>query len=273
MPSQLPDELHDRLSGLRADLDGVPMADAHAVRRRGDRRTRHQAVGTAVASVAAIGLVGTLALSALGEERGSSRPVPGTPTVTATDVATPAPALHGALAADPLLTGADLGPFPVYGVLLDSPEAPDVPPMCAPDPAGLGAAQVAQRLYYSDLDATGSEWVLRFDSAAAAERATSQLAEGSVGGDCARDTTGEDFVTTPAGPAAVEAGDEAYRTSLAMVPAPGVGSELSYQEMVVGRDANVVTVLYWRSQGSPREDGGSVLSAEQLARALDAAVD
>jgi hypothetical protein len=261
------DELHERLHSLRADLDGVPLAAPSAVRRRGERRTRHQVAGAAVASVAALGLVGTVAVSALGAENDAApRPI-----IATTPTAEASPGLVEALADDPLLTGADLGEFPVYGVLMDSPDAPQVPPMCADDPAGLAAAERAARYFYSDLDANAAEWVLRFDTVEQAGAAAAQLAQGSVGGACAEDVVEDEFDSVSTGPSDVGAGDEAYRTTLTTTPKPGVGSSPSYQELVVGRRGNVVVALFWSSMGKPDESGGTLLGETLVEEALGAA--
>lgn len=51
------DRLHDTLTTLRADTDRVGLADAGNVRRRGDQRTRRQAVGSVAAVFLAVAAV------------------------------------------------------------------------------------------------------------------------------------------------------------------------------------------------------------------------
>ncbi len=62
-PSGGTDQLEGRLRALHTDTDGVMLADASSVRRRGDRRRRMTQAGTvlgvAVLAVGAVGVAGT----------------------------------------------------------------------------------------------------------------------------------------------------------------------------------------------------------------------
>ncbi|MGZ4632075.1 MAG: hypothetical protein ACXV2G_05340 [Actinomycetes bacterium] len=90
------DRVRDTLTALRADVDGVPLAASTDVRRRGQARSRHQAV-VALAAAAVLVTAGVgAALDLTGED--SSAPVARTPTVLHT--ATPSPANVAPLVTD-----------------------------------------------------------------------------------------------------------------------------------------------------------------------------
>jgi hypothetical protein len=311
------DELQRRLSSLRADLDGVALASPRDVRRRGDRRTRNQLAGGAIASVAALGLVGTLALSALGAETDDNRPIVAA-TPTASDTASPAtaaptpsetstpkatattappatqgapdpsteqtppatpqttdeepgsPGLIEALADDPLLTGADLGEFPVYGALQRSPDDPSVAPLCATNPALFDAAERASGLFFDANigEATVSEWVLRFGTVAEAESAVKQLQDELAG--CEDQADPADVTLDVDGPTAVDVGDQAFRYAVKTTPVADGG--LGFDEVATVRQANVVVVAYWNAMGDPYNGSRAVFGTPVLQKALDAAV-
>jgi negative regulator of sigma E activity len=83
------DRVHDTLTALRRDTDGLPLAGSAAARRRGAQRTRRQAVGGVVAaSVLLAGAVG------VGSQLGGttkSAPIPPASQVPTTSVATTTP--------------------------------------------------------------------------------------------------------------------------------------------------------------------------------------
>ena len=59
------DKLTLTLDTLRSDVERTPLADSQTVRRRGDRRTRNQAVGGALVVVALVaGVAGLSGVSA-----------------------------------------------------------------------------------------------------------------------------------------------------------------------------------------------------------------
>ncbi|HEU4912222.1 MAG TPA: hypothetical protein VFV76_10005, partial [Actinomycetes bacterium] len=111
------DRLEETLRTLQLDVDRVGLADSASVRDRGDRRTRHQVVGSALATVAlvaaAVGVTGTLT-----SDREAVEGPPANPTVTTTQE----PALS--LAAQPLLRDGDLTGIEPYGAFQDSGEQP-----------------------------------------------------------------------------------------------------------------------------------------------------
>src|SRR6476646_961554 len=91
------DKLTLTLDTLRSDVERTPLADSQTVRRRGDQRTRRQAVGGALAVVAlvagAAGLIGGVG----GSNEADAPVATGRPTAS-TEVDQPL-----ALAAQPLL--------------------------------------------------------------------------------------------------------------------------------------------------------------------------
>lgn len=58
MPVDPDGQLDAQFGRLRSDVDAMPWADADAIRRRGDRRTRNHAIGGAAATLALIGGAG-----------------------------------------------------------------------------------------------------------------------------------------------------------------------------------------------------------------------
>lgn len=257
---RMPDPLASTLDTLRSDVERTPLADSMTVRRRGDQRTRRQAVGGALAVVAlvagAVGVMGGLT----GDDRATRLPATQSPTPTAE------PTLD--LARQPLLDPADLGTVGIYGGWRANPDpaaADQRLSRCIPEPASFGAAPRTARLFYGDLDATATEQVLRFadgDAAAVAVDEMTRAFEACDPGDPAARVSDRE----PSGVAVP--GAEALRASRSAAPPD---SELSYYELGVVLKANVVVVLQWGSMGKP--DGVDwVWDADLLQTAVDRAV-
>src|SRR5512133_981854 len=74
------DPMTTTLDTLRSDIERIPLSDSLTVRRRGDRRTRNQAVGGALAVVAlvagAVGIYGGLG----GNDEATNLPASPSPT-------------------------------------------------------------------------------------------------------------------------------------------------------------------------------------------------
>jgi hypothetical protein len=99
------------LEALRSDVERTPMADSLAVRRRGDQRTRRQAVGGALVVVALVaGTVGYLSGGLTGDDH-AQLPATQSPTVTTSPspTVTSAGPLVTEVPDEALMTVADLG--------------------------------------------------------------------------------------------------------------------------------------------------------------------
>lgn len=111
------DPVRDTLTMLRSDVDGAPLADSAAVRRRGQARARHQAIaGVAGVFVLVAAVVGGSA--ALAGRHSSAPPPPAT-----TSTPTPTESAPATLSPEHLLTaddfpGADRG-YPVFTLAKD----------------------------------------------------------------------------------------------------------------------------------------------------------
>jgi hypothetical protein len=259
------DKLTLTLDALRSDVERTPLADSMTVRRRGDQRTRRQAVGGAVAVVALVAGV----LGVLGGVGGINKADGQIPAHTSTPTPTPTPA---AIASTPfvatnLLTG--LGDYDAIGPFLDSGGAPaDDPQACDIHPANWGAAEMVSRRFYQDgSEATIDEYVLRFDDAG---QATAALLRPAADLAACPDVAPADGTVEPRirANAPVEG---AQATSRLFTPT--VASEPSYQEVVAVNAAdNVVVVLAWHASGSGRAKTGWTFTDFQVQAAIDAAV-
>ena len=261
------DKLTLTLDALRSDVERNPLADSLTVRRRGDQRTRRQAVGGALALVAlvagATGLYGGLG----GVDRADAPIATGGAT-------TPAPRLTAEIAAKPFvptnfLTG--LGDYDRIGPFLDSSESVTVEPQaCDIDPAGWGAAELVSRRFYQDgSEATINEYVLRFDDAGQATAALLRPAADLAA--CPPVAPADGTVEARNRSNAPVEGSQA--TSRLFTPT--AASEPSYQEVVaafVPGTENVIVVLSWHAFGSGRAAVGWTFTDFQVQAALDRAV-
>jgi hypothetical protein len=258
------DRLHDTLSALRSDVDHMPLADSSSVRARGTQRTRRQAIGTSLAVVAlvagAVGIGGALT----GTNKADTQ-LPAEQTTTAPTDEQPLQ-----LATDPFLKESDVakvGPFS----MLRSPDSTDglaqKQLQCMPDIATLGAPQTEGQFFYSDSDGTFSEHVLRFDTtdaAAAASVTLGQAFQNCPTGDASQATVADrqpEIVSSN--------GSHASRLST-----PTADAGVSYYELGLVQDANIVVVLQWSSMGNPVGDRATdwVWTATRLQTALDRAL-
>ncbi len=251
------------LSALRTDVERMPLADSHSVRRRGDRRTRNQAVGGALAVVALV--AGAAGLSGgFGGSSSADRNIPASGgTSASTQVDQPL-----TLAAQPLLTAADIGAIGPYTDWTLSPDPEDLKPFnqCVPSPATLGADKAAYGYFFSGLDAIAAEHALRFADTANARAAGDRLIAALAG--CDLGAASDNVVASPARPVSVPDADDAQ---VATREASPPGSEVSHYELGVVRKANVLIVLQWSSMGLP--DGVTeIWDAKRLQTALDRAV-
>ena len=170
VPSRGNDRVRDTLTALRVDAESCGLSDAASVRRRGQARTRHQALaGVGAAVVAVVAVVTGSAL--LGGQAGANHPIP---------PATQSPSPHALqLAPEPLLLGPDVGVVGPYQDFQRNPDPVDEqqrPMQCIPNPTALGAVEGKAALFYVDTgDATFIEHVLRFGDAATAGEAVTAL--------------------------------------------------------------------------------------------------
>jgi hypothetical protein len=263
------DKLTLTLDTLRSDVERTPLADSTTVRRRGDQRTRRQAVGGAVAVVALVaGIAGVLG-GAGGLDKADGQ-VPATQNPTAsTEVEQPL-----TLAANPLFP-AD-SPMLTVGqtTFTQSPDAPDVTQtklQCMPDPVTLGATPTKAGFFYSDVEGAFTEHVLQFATSNQAVAAASSLTAAFAA--CPEGNAAE-VTVDDRGPQAV--GLDGFHASRTSTPTADAG--IGYNEIGVARDQNVLVVLYFNGMGNPAEAENDtpasswVWSAERLQAALDAAV-
>ncbi|MEO7980698.1 MAG: hypothetical protein ABI807_07400 [Sporichthyaceae bacterium] len=259
-------ENHDKLTltldALRSDVERNPLADSQTVRRRGEQRTRRQAVGGALAVVAlvagAAGVVG-----GVGGSNRAEGPIATDGPTASTEVETPL-----AVAAQPLLAPADLGAVGPYSAWQLSPDPENVGQpfhLCVPSPTTLGAGASTYGHFYGDLDASATEHVLQFADSAGAKEAGDQLVSGLTA--CDLGAASDNVVTSTAQPVPLPAADEGRVVTREASPP---GSDVSYYELGVVREANVLVVLQWNSMGLP--DGVTqVWDAERMQAALDRA--
>ena len=260
------DRMASTLDMLRSDVERTPLADSLTVRRRGDQRTRRQAVGGALAVVAlvagAAGIYGGLS----GDDRATQ--IPATPSPSAEETLT--------LAADPFLpvdalTG--FGPYDQAGPFIDAGQEPDIAPeQCATRPGEWGASQVRATRYYQDgSEAEIREYVLQFDDSGSAEQASLKRAYADLAAICPATVDPSDGELTTRYSNVVPDLDRAVRSSRYFVPQ--AASEPSYYEVATAHRGNVVVVLEWQASGNPAGDGQDdwAWTTERLQTALDRA--
>jgi len=264
VPSRGNDRVRDTLTALRVDAESCGLSDAASVRRRGQARTRHQAlagVGAAVVAVVAVVTGSTL----LGGQAGANHRIP---------PATQSPSPHALqLAPEPLLLGPDVGVVGPYRDFQRNPDPVDEqqrPMQCIPNPTSLGAVEGKAALFYVDTgDATFIEHVLRFGDAAAAGEAVTALSTSFA--TCDRGKANEVSVDDRGpvhmeGPKGADGVSESLNAS--RLTTPKTDGDLGYYELGVARSANVVVVLEWTSQGKPMADKHAwVWSADRLTKA------
>lgn len=265
----MPDRIEETLRTLSRDLEQAPLPDSGSVRRRGDQRTRRQALGAGVAVVAVLAGVAGIAGGLPG--RTTSAP----PATTGPTVATTQETLHD-LEAQPFLRVEELGSFGGYdqaGPFIDAEAAPEVlPEQCATRPGSWGAAELRSTRYYQDgSEASIHEYVLQFGTVAEAEQAALKRAYSDLAATCPATVDPAEGTLTTRESEIVPGLDRAVRHSRYFVPE--YASEPSYYEVATARRGNVVVVLEWLASGSPagEVDSDWVWTAERLRTALDRA--
>ncbi len=255
VPSRGNDRVRDTLTALRVDAESCGLNDAASVRRRGQARTRHQALaGVGAAVVAVVAVVTGSAL--LGGQAGANHPIP---------PATQSPGPHALqLAPEPLLLGPDVGAVGPYQDFQRNPDPVDEqqrPMQCIPNPTTLGAVEGKAALFYVDTgDATFIEHVLRFGDAATAGEAVTALSSSFAA--CDKGKANEVSVddrgpSRTSGSPGVVGGGDGETLHASRVTTPKTDGDIGYYELGVARAANVVVVLEWTSMGKPTSDPAS----------------
>jgi hypothetical protein len=260
------DRVRDTLTALRVDAEGCGLSDPASVRRRGQARTRRQALAGVCAAVVVVAVVIT-GSSLLGGQADKHHTLPATHTPSPS-----APTLR--LAADPLLRGSDMV---VAGTQLSFQVSPDPVPedqrplQCIPSPTTLGAAERKASLLFADPDGTVVEHVLRFADATTAADAVTELSVAFAS--CTKGKPSEVTVDDrgPVRANGVEGVSETMNAARLTTPIADAG--LAYYELGITRSSNVVVVLEWSSLGKPVADKKAwVLSRELLDVAAHRAV-
>jgi hypothetical protein len=248
------DRIRDTLTALRVDADATPIAAADQVRRRGQARTRHQAIAGLAAVVFVV--IGAGAIFGLGGTDKAQTQLPANPTPTPKALS---------LAVDPLLRADDVTGVGVYESFQRNTDPVDEtarPMQCMPSPTTLGAPEGKAALYYSDLDATFLEHVLRFPDEAAAGQAVTQLAAAFASCDPGPASSATVVDRGPTRTPGTEGVSETLHAS--RLTTPKVDGEVSYYELGVARTANVVVVLEWSSMGNPHGRSGEPVWPDEL---------
>jgi hypothetical protein len=259
------DPMTNTLDTLRSDVERIPLSDSLTVRRRGDRRTRNQAVGGALAVVAlvagAAGIYGGLG----GDDEASNIPAI-SPTPTESPLS---------LSSDPTLKPTDLTGLGRYGSLpvLQAPTAPDLTPppgMCQIRPTKWGAAELHATRFYQDGSTVGIlEVVLRYDTAEQARVALDQ--PGTDLALCPEPAPSDGNLEVRPPETMAEVGDGVH---VARFFTPSAASETSYYEVAAARTSNVVVVLTWAADDTPSGNPDTwAWSGAQLQTALDRALN
>ncbi|HEX4699354.1 MAG TPA: hypothetical protein VH857_08360 [Actinomycetes bacterium] len=261
--SALPDNdpVQMTLVSLRSDVERTPLADSLSVRRRGEARSRHQAVAGALVIAALVaGAFGVADLR--GHQRHSGIPAHQSPSPTAS-------VAIFTLAANPFLRDGDITAIGPYGELLDSGTEPQnkVQQCIDVSASATGASIRSTTLYEKKLgEVQAAEHVLRFDSAAEAEQYWARLS--SAADACGHGNPAE-VTTNDRGPEEVP--PDSYRWSRLSTPTAAAG--IGYYELGATHHANVVVVLEWSSMGNPTGDNaGWVWDADRLQLAVDRAI-
>jgi hypothetical protein len=262
--SALPDNdpLQTTLNSLRSDIERTPLADSLSVRRRGEARSRHQAVaGALVVAALVAGVFGVADLR--GNERHGSIPAHTSPSPTATvDQQTP-------LAAQPLLEPTDIGAIGPYTGWKLNPDPENVGQpfnLCVPSPGTLGAHPAEYGHFYSTSDAVADEHVLQFSDSGSAKMAGDHLLAALT--TCDLGTASDNIVMSPVTSVALPDADEARVASRLASPP---NSEVSYYELGVVQKGDVLVVLEWSSMGLP-QGVSRIWDAPRLQTALVRAV-
>ncbi|MGH8970757.1 MAG: hypothetical protein ACRDV1_12490 [Actinomycetes bacterium] len=264
----MPDRIHETLSTLRTDTERTRLADASAVRHRGNQRTRRQAVATSLAVVVLVAGVIGIAGGLTGDRRASDLPAdPPSATTSVTDERVLA------LSADPFLQDGDLTGIGPYGDFRDSGDAPTTQLLQCIDATASGGSGERRStvLFEPDIgEPTVHEHVLRFDGTAPAAMLAARAFVARL--------TGEFGTCDPGDPAEVTVDDRSEEANAvggfraARLSTPTADAGIGYYELGVASRANVVVVVEWSSMGNPEGDHGWVWTTERMQTALDRAV-
>jgi hypothetical protein len=266
--SALPDNdpLQTTLNSLRSDIERTPLADSLSVRRRGEARSRHQAVAGALVLAALVaGVFGVADLRGTGCNSGIPAHLTPSPTASAAIFS---------LAADPFLKSTDLTGLGRFGNLpvLQASQPPDLTPpanVCQIRPTGWNAMETRASRYYQDGSTVGIvEVVQRYATAAEAKTALNQPGRDLAACPQPDPADGNLEVRPPEALDGVADG-----VLMSRLFTPSAASEASYYEVAAARVNNVVVVLQWGADDTPTGDPNSwAWSAPQMQSALDAAV-
>jgi hypothetical protein len=262
----MPDRIEETLTALRVDADRVGLADSGAVRRRGDQRTRNQAIGSGLAVLAVLAGVVGIGGELTGDDRSIQGPPAEQPSVSTTQESVVT------LADDPLLRAEDIRGLGPHTGWQRSPEgvSASMRTRCVSSPETWGAGRVDGAQYYEELDGLIVEYALEFDTAARAAAAVRQgMRELAT---CPPGDPAEVTVVDRGDEAVAGVGDEAYHASRLSTPTADAG--IHYYELGTARTGNVVVVLEWTGMGNPVGEGPAdwVWTAERLQTALETAV-
>lgn len=266
-----PDGTNDRttltLAALRRDVEHVPLPDPVTVRRRGEARSRRQALAGALA---------VLALVAIAIGRSAGLGGPDRATVIPAPQPTPRAEAPLRLAADPLLPPAELagiGPYAGWRTTGADTALSQLRQRCVGDLTRLDPTAISG-LFTSDLDAQALETAVAFPDEAAATAAlaasAARLRECPPG-------SSTDATVTDRAESVPGVGTAAVRLSRLTVPT--ADADPAYYELALARRGNLLVALQWRSMGNPfggtgdSVTAGWVWTADRLRRALDQATD
>jgi hypothetical protein len=263
----MPSRIEETLTALRADVDRVGLPDSGSVRRRGEQRTRNQALGSGLAVLAIVATAVGVGGGLTGNDRGIQGPPAEQPSVSTTEE----PAL--ALADDPLLRAEDIGDLGPHTGWQRSPEgvSASMRTRCVSSPEAWGADRVEGAQYYEELDGLIVEYALEFDSAGRAAAAVRQgMRELAT---CPKGDPAEATVEDRGAEAVPGVGDGAQHASRLTTPTANAG--IHYYELALARTGNVVVMLEWNGMGNPAGEGPAdwVWTADRLRTALDRAIE
>lgn len=245
------DRVRDTLTALRVDADSCSLVDPANVRRRGQARTRHQALAGVCAAVVVVSVVVTGG-SLLGGQGDAHHTLPATPSPAPAPSPSPTATAAMELAPDPLLHGGDVA---VAGTQLTFQLSPDPVPetqrplQCIPSPTTLGAADGEAAQLFADPNGTVVEHVLRFGDATAAADAVTELSVAFAS--CTKGNASE-VTVDDRGPVRANGIKGVTETlNAARLTTPTADAGVSYYELGIARSSNIVVVLEWSSLGKP----------------------
>jgi hypothetical protein len=254
------DRMRDTLTALRSDTDLSGLADPASVRRRGQARTRHQAVAGLCAAVVVVAVAVTGG-SLLGGQSDARHSLPATQSPSPT---------HVRFIDRPLLRAGDVDDVgPYKGFLVGpSPVSEDQRSLeCIASPTTLGAVEGLAAPFFAEPDAHVIEHALSFADASAAAEAVNRLAAEFAS--CKQGKESEVTVNDRGPLRANGIGGHSETLNASRLTTPRAAGEVHYYELGVARLVNVVVVLEWTSIGKPVDDTTTwVLSSDLLSVAI-----